>query len=207
MSECDKKDEFLSPILPQEEAIRSTFSPETAKYVEMRMNQEMFSIERERIRLVQAMNDEIAHMKQRLLYSVCGKMQELAYSDGENLALYKQMCPDLFTRFTQKGTRKRMRKKPKMQKISMSLGPLEQPLPRTEALIDISCPDPLPPRPSTTNTTEAIMCTKKGQKWYVKKNQIQDSVTQVTYCDGSKSLLTDNDIKTIKIRFEPVIEP
>lgn len=195
--------EFVIPVLPNEDEIRSHFSPDIARYVDMRMNQEMLSIERERARVIQAMDDQLVYTKQRLLYNLCGKMQDFANNDAENLGIYKKMCPELFTRFVQKGTRKKLRKKPKMQKITHILDSLEQPLPRIDALLDISCTDYRPSPHQNTDNSSAIMHTKKGMKWIVNKKILEGSVAQVTYCDGSRSLLSPNDIRAIHVNFEP----
>lgn len=192
-----------APVIEDGKISDGNLSPCTAQYVKMRMQQEMLAIDREHDRLTKAMNDEILHMKQRLLYDICGKLQDIAAADESNAAKYREMCPDLFVRFTQKATRKRMRKKPKLQKIPLTMAGLDQPIDPNEVIFDLA-------GLSSTNDTwyesyegSAIMTTEGGQKWIVKVNKFGDNLHKIEYCDGSSSLVSDSDLKTLNLRFQP----
>ena len=191
------------PVIENGKISECDLSPYTAQYVKMRMQQEMLAIDREHDRLTKAMNDEILHMKQRLLYDICGKLQDIAAADEANAVKYRDMCPDLFVRFTQKATRKRMRKKPRLQKIPLTLAGLDQPIDPNEIIFDLA-------GLSSTNETwlesyqgSAIMATEGGQKWIVQVKKFGDNLHRIEYCDGSSSLVSDADLKTLNLRFQP----
>lgn len=178
-------------------------SPAAAQYVKIRMEQEMLAIDRERDRLLKAMNDEILHMKQRLLYDLCSKMQDIAVADESNLAIYKNLCPDLIGNSNQKTTRKRMWKKPRLQKVPLTIAAIEQPIDHEDIIFDLSgCSIPEPVYSSSISGS-GIMTTDGGQKWIVKVKKLDDNLHKIEYCDGSSSLVSDSDLKTLNLRFQP----
>jgi hypothetical protein len=187
---------------PSEAYILSKLSPEVAESIRIRLDQELQSIDRERERLSQAMNDEILHMKQRCLYDVCGKMNQLAHQDTPNRALYDELYPDVFCRFTEKNTRQRMRKKPKFQKLSVDIAALSRPLPRVDILLDLNVRPKAEEVPVETEDNVAMVTTKLGQRWMARVAR-KDGLMALTYCDGSSSLLTETDAKTLGIGLAP----
>jgi hypothetical protein len=179
-------------------------SAEAAEYVRVRMEQEMLSIDSEHDRLVQAMNDEILHVKQRLLYNICGKMQEFAQREDPTLSQCQELYPDVFCRFSQKGTRQKMRRKPKLAKPCTDMAALDRPLGRPDLLFDLNGSRPRRPRNEQTTNEVALMTTLGGQKWVARRTDGADHVQRVTYCDGSSSLLSGTDAKTLGISFSPL---
>jgi hypothetical protein len=196
---------FLSPSESSSDAISNVkLSPEAAEYVSKRMAEEMLSIDRERDRLVKAMDDEILHAKQRHLYNICGRMQECAQMDDLNPAVYQELYPDVFCRFSQKGTRQRMRTKPKLRKPATDAALLGLPISRTDLLLDLN--GRLPTKRDFSQTTDeiALMTTFHRQKWVVHRKDLGENLMKITYFDGSSSLLTDTDVRTLGISFAPL---
>ena len=179
-------------------------SPEATKYIQLRLDQEMASIDREQERLMKAMNDEILHMKQRLLYSICGKMQEIVSADEENLRDFRERCPDLFLRFAKKGTRKRMRKKPKFQKNQIVLASVDAPMSRTDVLFDLAGRRRPEDSGTICDTDPVLMRTRNGQKWIVHREEMPGEMMKLVYCDGSSSLVTQSDVRTLDLSFTPI---
>ena len=178
--------------------------PKASQFVRMRIQQEIKTIHKQRDRVIQAMKEDILHMKQRLLYDVCAKMQNLAYSDSQNIELYKEKCPDLFTRFVQKSSKKRMRKKPKLQKPNTQIKSLNQCLDPATILNDIACIKKAEVNEEDCENEFAQMTTRGGQKWIVQKIPIDETTYKIKYCDGTSSSLTRSDIETLKLQFKPV---
>jgi hypothetical protein len=168
------------------------------------MEQEMLSIDMEHDRLVQAMNDEILHVKQRLLYNICGRMQEFAQRGDPTLSQYQTLYPEVFCRFSQKGTRQKMRKRPRLAKPSTDMAALDRPLGRADLLLDLNGSRPRRSRNQQTANDVALMTTSGGQMWVTRRIDATDHVTRVVYCDGSSSLFTDTDAKTLGIAFVPL---
>jgi hypothetical protein len=179
-------------------------SAEAAEYVRVRMEQEMLAIDSERDRLLQAMSDEILHVKQHLLYNICGRMQELAHTGDPTLARYQELHPDVFRRFSQKGTRQKMRRKPRLSKPLTDVAALEKPMPRTDLLFDLNGRPPRPRECRLAADEIALMTTQSRQKWVVRRCNIGDHLAKLTDCDGSSSLLTDSDARTLRISFSSV---
>jgi hypothetical protein len=180
----------------------SKLSPEVAAYVRDRLSQERLSMDRERERIVHAMNDEILYMKQRHLYDICGQMRELSLRDP-NRAKYEEMYSDVFCRFGQKHTRQKMRRKPKFQKTVADLSFVTRPFAKSDIIMDLNgITRPPPPPPPSDDLV--LMTTKGGQKWIAKKTSQGNGVLKLTYCDGSSSLLTESDAVTLGITFSAV---
>jgi hypothetical protein len=179
-------------------------SAEAAEYVRVRMDQEMLAIDSERDRLLQAMNHEILHVKQRMLYDICGRMQEFAHTDDPTLAHYQELYPDVFCRFSQKGTRQKMRRKPRLPKPLTDVAASERPMPRTDLLFDLSGRLPRARENPPAADDVALMTTQNRQRWVVRRSNLGNHIAKLTYCDGSSSLLTDSDAKTLGVSFSPV---
>ena len=159
-----------------------------------------------RFRVMQTMKDEILHMKQRLLYDLCSKMQTIAFSDQTNLDIYKDKCPDLFTRFSQKNTKKRIRKKPKLQKLNIPVSNLNNSLDISNLLSDLACVKKNNEDRKMCDDPFVQMTTNSGQKWIVQRFPENNNLTKIKYCDGSSSVITPADVETLNLRFDP-IEP
>ena len=179
-------------------------SPKACEFVHTRIQQELESIQKDQDRLIRSMNDEILHMKQRILYDMCSKMQSIANLNQENIEIYKEKCPDLFTRFSQKSTKKRMRKKPKLQKLNISPSTLTNHLDLTDILTDLSCVPKKETKVHTCNDSFSCMTTKNGQKWLVEVVPMDNGMKKLKYCDGSSSVITKADIETLHLQFDPV---
>jgi hypothetical protein len=182
----------------------SKLSPETARHVTVRMEQEMAIINQARARLEQAMNDEILHMKQRILYDICGRIQEKALSDTSNVAFHQETLPDLFGRFPQKGVKKQLRKKPRMQKLNSGFTQSDMEIPRFERVFDLNGRLPKSSGNENSSSDLAVLLTRHGQKWLARKSDAGNGVTKLLYCDGSSSLVTEEDAKTLGLSFLPV---
>lgn len=192
------------PDSPDVPAVLEKLSPEATEYVRLRLDQEMASIDRERERVVQAMNDEILHMKQRLLYTLCGKMQHIASTDEDYMREFRERCPDLYLRFSQKGTRKRMRKKPKLQKSVADLASIDLPMAKSDVMFDMAGRVQADDPSTTCDDDPVVMQTRRGQKWIVRREELPGDMLKLVYCDGSSSLLTQSDIRTLDLSFTPM---
>lgn len=178
--------------------------PAASEFVKLRVQQELNTIQKDRDRIMQTMKDEILHMKQRLLYDLCSKMQSIAFSDQTNLDIYKDKCPDLFTRFSQKNTKKRMRKKPKLQKFNISVSNINQTLDVSNLLSDLACVKKEKEDNKVCDDPFVQMTTNNGQKWLVQRFPVDSNLTKLKYCDGSSSVITSADIETLNLRFDPI---
>ncbi|KAH0785525.1 hypothetical protein GPJ56_010546 [Histomonas meleagridis] len=187
----------------EENNIYNQLDPSSQEYLLMRLEQEMLPIERERERLKKEMNEEILYMKQRLLYNTCGKIQEITDDPNEYEKL-KKICPDLFIRFPTRGTKKRMRKKPKPQKLNAEFAAACEPLSQEEILSDLNFVKQEKQKPSSTTEGMSIMVTKSGQKWIVDKEILENGTIKVTYFDGTSSMISKNDYKMLDIHFDPI---
>jgi hypothetical protein len=206
-SQCASAPSLDSITLPDpfdDRTQTSKLSEEAAEYVRMRMDQEMRSIDSERDQLLQAMNDKILRVKERLLYNICGRMQEFAHITDLTLAHYQELYPDVFCRFSHKGTRQKMRRKPRLSKPLTDVAAFEKPMPRPDLLFDLNGRLPNARENRSTAGDVALMTTQNRQKWVVRKADLGNHVAKLTYCDGSSSFLTHSDAKTLGISFSPV---
>ncbi|OHT14120.1 hypothetical protein TRFO_03149 [Tritrichomonas foetus] len=196
-----------SPSFDENEVLELTaqdLGPKATEFVRMRIRQEISTINKERERVLQTMKDEILHMKQRLLYDLCTKMQNVAFSDHSNFDTYKDKCPDLFTRFSQKNTKKRMRKKPKLQKVNIPFSTFNHHLDTNTILTDIACVRKSECQHKVCTDPFVQMTTNNGQKWLVQRIPIDDNLTKLKYCDGSSSSITPTDIETLNLQFTSI---
>ena len=169
--------------------------------------EEILALEKEKARVLRAMQEEIAYAKQKRLYDICGKMHEIALGDSEHLEEYKEMVPDLFSRFSYGSIKKRIRKKPRLAKISFQR--IDGPISRYEMLQQLACIQPQkstsPKYSNIKDIPETVFLhSNTGQKWKVNTKKINDDVIEITYIDGSSSLLNQSDIDSYKIYFSPV---
>jgi exonuclease VII large subunit len=182
----------------------SKLDPETARYVSERMEQEMLSIDRERARLEQAMKGQIQHVKQQILHDICRKIQEKGSGDTRNAATHQEMFPDVFGLFSQRSTRQQPRKKLKLQKPSFDLSKFEMEISWNQKLLDLTASQQKTSEIEQESSDLAVLVTRQGQKWIVKKSDMGNGVTKLSYCDGSSSLITDEDAKSLGLSFLPV---
>lgn len=185
-------------------SVTGTLSPEATEYVRLRLDQELASINREKQRVIQAMNDEILHMKQLMLYNICSKMQMIASADEDSMREFKERCPDLCLRFSQKGTRKRMRKKPKLQKSVSVLGSVDVPMAKSDVIFDLAGRVHGDDVRGECGQDPVVMKTRRGQKWIVRREEVPGNMLRLVYCDGSSSLVTAGDIQTLDLSFAPI---
>lgn len=178
--------------------------PKASEFVRLRIQQELNTIQKDRDRIMQTMKDEILHMKQRLLYDLCSKMQTIAFSDQANLEVYKDKCPDLFTRFSQKNTKKRIRKKPKLQKLNIPVSNLNQSLEISNLLSDLACVKKKNEERELCDDPFVQMTTNNGQKWIIQRFPTDNNLTKLKYCDGSSSVIASADVETLNLRFNPI---
>jgi hypothetical protein len=154
------------------------------------------------------MNDEVLHMKQRYLSDICGKMHQLAHLDAPNRAAYDDLYPDVFCRFSGKNTRQRMlrkpKPKPKPQKLAVDFAALSRPIAKSDILLDLNGCRQAPPAHQDVADEVAVLTTRLGQQWLVRRADRGGGVMSLTYCDGSSSLLTETDANTLGVTFSAV---
>jgi hypothetical protein len=189
---------------PAEEAILAQLSPDVARYVRSRLEQERLSIDCERERLIHAMNDEIRHIKQRRLYEICGQMRELSLRDSENRGAYEEIYPELFCGLGPKPARPKARRKTRDSKAAMDLAVMSRPIPKADVLMDLNGGARLKPVAQPVPRGTALMATKNGQRWIVRRSDAGDGLVKLTYCDGSSSVMTAADAETLGLRFSTI---
>jgi hypothetical protein len=121
-----------------------------------------------------------------------------------SLVTQQAAFPEIFARFGQRGARKQLGKKPKFQKPNFDAARLDP-----ELLPSIRTPDIngclCPPEIEQDKASEmAILLTRQGQKWVVKRVDVGDGITRLIYCDGSSSLVSQEDVATLGLRFLPL---
>jgi hypothetical protein len=147
------------------------------------------------------MSGEVLHMKQRYLYDVCGKMSQLAHQDAANRAAYDDLYPDVFCRFSEKNTRQRMRRRPKAQKPATDAGAFARPVPRAEVLLDLNGSARAAPQRAPPAGDVALLTTRLGQRWIVRRAHLGGELMRLTYCDGSSSLLMEPEARALGVTF------
>ena len=194
----------MSSNLYDENELCKDLGPKATEFVRLRIQQELNTIQKDRDRVIHTMKDQILHMKQCLLYDLCSKMQNIAFADQSNLDIYKEKCPDLFTRFSQKNTKKKARKKPKLQKLNIPVSNLNHSLDISNILLDLACVkrDNVSYKPCDDPLVQ--MTTNGGQKWIVQKFPGDNNLTKLKYCDGSSSVIPPADVETLNLRFDPI---
>lgn len=194
----------LANLSNNELQVYNSLTPECQSFFLARISQETDSIISERSKLKQAMNEEIANMKHRLLYKVCNEIRD-DVNKNDRLSEIKSCCPDLFVKFPNLNMRKRMKNKLKgsKQNVQETENSHKYNLTKLDVLKDLNL--------ITTNNDVTftminkdndddktmLMKTKGGQKWIVKKVDNDDKTSKIIYCDGSESIISEREKEKI----------
>jgi hypothetical protein len=138
-------------------------------------------------------------MKQRHLYQICGQMRTLSLRDPANRDAYEEVCGDLFCRLGQRPSRPRPRRKPRDPRVD--LAPMSHPIPKADVLMDLNAGARREPGAPPTADATALLRTKNGQRWVVRRSDLGNGLAKLTYCDGSSSLVTAADAGRLGLTF------
>lgn len=176
------------------------------EYYNYEVNAERDLIEEEKRRVTTSMCQDIVQLKQKLLSEKWMEITRISQKNSMESIKLINTYPSLINSLSLKYPKRKQFKKSSSTlftrqglanlKVSLSqtVCDLCQISNKVDSSIDIKDGD------------YKIMITQSGQKWVVKITEVSKDIFNITYCDGSCSQLSKDELNSLGVRFTPVKE-